>query len=95
MYPTNDPHLRSWIDVSPESDFSIQNLPYGVFRRGPGEPASVGVAIGEHILNLAYLRERGLFADVAPRRGKFLRVGDPQRLHGPGAAGLAEGPPAN
>ena len=28
MLETNDPKLRSWVEVDPDSDFSIQNLPY-------------------------------------------------------------------
>ena len=33
MNPTNDPALRSWIDVPAQSHFPIQNLPYGAFVR--------------------------------------------------------------
>lgn len=56
--------LRSWIDVPPDHDFPIQNLPYGVFRRAGREPA-VGVAIGEYVLDLARLHETGAFAGTA------------------------------
>ncbi len=52
--------LSSWIDVASSCDFPIQNLPYGVFRRGT-EPARVGVAIGENVLDLAALHQAGLF----------------------------------
>jgi len=54
MNPTTSPTQRSFVEVSPESHFPIQNLPYGVFRRS-GEPARVGVAIGEHVLDLTLL----------------------------------------
>ncbi|MDQ6932889.1 MAG: fumarylacetoacetase, partial [Candidatus Eremiobacteraeota bacterium] len=56
-----DPSVESWISVAPDSDFPIQNLPYGVFRR-PGEDARVGVAIGNNVLDLAALARAGLFA---------------------------------
>ncbi|MGA9025760.1 MAG: fumarylacetoacetase [Steroidobacteraceae bacterium] len=59
---THDPHLRSWVDSanSPGTDFPIQNLPLGVFRRAAsGEPFRAGVAIGEQILDLRALHERG------------------------------------
>jgi fumarylacetoacetase len=59
MNPTTDPTLRSFIPVSADSHFSIQNLPYGVFTRGAGAP-HVGVAIGEQLLDLTALEERGL-----------------------------------
>jgi fumarylacetoacetase len=47
----NDPKLRSFIPVDPESDFPIQNLPYGVFS-ARGLAPRVGVAIGDHVLDL-------------------------------------------
>jgi fumarylacetoacetase len=62
----NDPSLRSFIEVAPDSDFPIQNLPFGVFST-EGSPASrVGVAIGDFILDLAELERRGL---VTPAGG--------------------------
>jgi fumarylacetoacetase len=54
----NDPKLRSFIDVSPTSDFPIQNLPYGVFS-ARGLAPRVGVAIGDHILDLWELEQDG------------------------------------
>ncbi|MGH8937070.1 MAG: fumarylacetoacetase [Acidimicrobiia bacterium] len=48
------------------SDFPIENLPYGVFRRA-GEDPRVGVAIGEGVLDLAALESAG----VLPGRGVF------------------------
>ena len=52
--------LRSFIEVAPQSDFPIQNLPYGTFRPNEG-PARAGVAIGEFVLDLALLEENGYF----------------------------------
>src|SRR5688572_10899798 len=60
MVPTTDPSLQSWVDLPPDSHFPIQNLPFGVFRhRGP--LAAVGVAIGDHVLDLSLLAQHGLF----------------------------------
>ncbi len=56
MNRTHDPELRSWVESAnaPDSDFPIQNLPLGVFRRkGSKEPPRGGVAIGDRILDLA------------------------------------------
>ena len=61
MNPTNDPALRSFIDVAPDAPFPIQNLPFGVFKRKIGGAARVGVAIGDLVLDLAVLEERKLF----------------------------------
>jgi len=41
------------------SDFPVQNLPYGIFAR-PGELRRVGVAIGEHVLDVAALSVAGV-----------------------------------
>lgn len=59
MNPTNDPKLRSFIDVAADSHFPIQNLPYGMFRHGAGD-ARAGVAIGEWVLDLTALDHAGL-----------------------------------
>jgi fumarylacetoacetase len=58
MHP-NDPSLRSFIDVDPSSDFPIQNLPYGVFSSADGLAPRVGVAIGDHVLDLWELEQDG------------------------------------
>jgi fumarylacetoacetase len=55
----NDPKLRSFIDVDPASNFPIQNLPYGVFSSRNGLAPRVGVAIGDHVLDLWELEQDG------------------------------------
>lgn len=57
MHQSNDPKLRSFIPVGPDSHFPIQNLPYGVFRPRAGGPPRVGVAIGDLVLDLALLEK--------------------------------------
>jgi fumarylacetoacetase len=58
----NDPALRSFVPVAAESHFPIQNLPYGAFRRrGHGGRAHIGVAIGDFVLDLTALEEKGVF----------------------------------
>ena len=58
----NDPNLRSFIEVAPDSDFPIQNLPFGVFSTENSPQKRVGVAIGDFVLDLAELERRGLLA---------------------------------
>jgi fumarylacetoacetase len=63
---THQPDLRSWVESAndPETDFPIQNLPFGVFRRrGTTEPARVGVAIGVQILDVTAAVRTGAFAE--------------------------------
>jgi len=66
MNPTTDPALRSWVTVTADSHFPIQNLPYGVFRRTVSSPSAVGVAIGEQVLDLTLLEQRGQLGPVHP-----------------------------
>lgn len=61
MHKTNDPNLRSFIDVKPESHFPIQNLPYGVCRMKSGGEVFICTAIGEYVLNLKKLETKGVF----------------------------------
>lgn len=52
--------MKTWLPVPADSDFSIYNLPFGVFDAGEGRPCA-GIAIGDHIVNLAAAAESGLF----------------------------------
>ncbi len=72
MLLENDPALRSFIDVPAGSHFPIQNLPFGVFRRGAAVPRA-GVAIGAFVLDLAELSEAGLLDGVPLPAGFFAR----------------------
>jgi fumarylacetoacetase len=60
---TQDPALKSWVDVPANSDFPIQNLPFGIFSTD-GTNGRVGVAIGNYILDLSVLAEEGFFDEV-------------------------------
>ena len=63
---THDPALRSWVDSAntPETDFPIQNLPLGMFRRA-GSTGSFrpGTAIGDQVLDLIAAAELGVLSD--------------------------------
>jgi fumarylacetoacetase len=63
---------ESWVPVAEGSDFPVQNLPYGVYSRGD-EPARVGVAIGEHVVDLAAVLDDPVFAH--PSLNPFLAQG--------------------
>jgi fumarylacetoacetase len=64
MDPTNDPALRSFVPVPPESHFPIQNLPYGVFRRRGDDLTCIGAAIGNQILDLMALADLDFFESL-------------------------------
>ncbi|MGE5625845.1 MAG: fumarylacetoacetase, partial [Bacillota bacterium] len=69
---THRAELRSWVESAndPETDFPIQNLPYGVFRRGR-ETERVGIAIGEQILDLSAALNAGLLEGPAAAAAKL------------------------
>jgi fumarylacetoacetase len=79
-YP-NDPKLRSFIAVAANSDFPIQNLPYGVFTTKDGLAPRVGVAIGDYVLDLWTLAKDCRFDVVepavfaAPQLNPFMALG--------------------
>ena len=55
--------MQSWIKIDQHSDFSIYNLPFGIFSES--DPIKrVGVAIGDQVLDLYAAFELGIFKDV-------------------------------
>ena len=54
----NDSSLKSWLEISRESDFPIQNLPFGIYST-KNKTKRVGVAIGNQILDLSQLLKLG------------------------------------
>lgn len=72
--------LKSFIEVRPESDFSIQNLPYGVFSTGSNPNSRVGTRIGDWVVDLSILDEEKLFEKKfgffnEPTLNKFMSAG--------------------
>ncbi|WP_192995220.1 MULTISPECIES: fumarylacetoacetase [Psychrobacter] len=59
-----DKNLTSFIEVAADSDFSIHNLPYGIFSdtktQAEADNRRAGVAIGEYVLDLSVLESAGL-----------------------------------
>lgn len=66
---------ETWVNIPESSDFTIYNLPFGIFSYKDKKPR-VGVAIGNHILDLAALHRRGyldaLYLDTGVFRTKYL-----------------------
>ena len=61
MISANNPDLTSWVEVSENSHFPIQNLPFGIFRHDGAAPR-VGIAIGEFVLDLHALNLHGFLS---------------------------------
>ncbi len=64
MLPSNDPQRKSWLPVPAGSDFPIQNLPLGIFTTDADPLPRIGMAIGEHVLDIAELAASGLLGDL-------------------------------
>jgi fumarylacetoacetase len=66
----NNPSLKSWVDVPTNSDFPIQNLPFGIFKTAHSKER-VGVRIGDYVLDLCAIFDLGLFANLGFERSDF------------------------
>ncbi len=51
--------LKSFIDIAPDSDFPLENLPYGIFSNEQNTQPRAGVALGEWVVDLAALEQKG------------------------------------
>jgi fumarylacetoacetase len=61
----------SWVEGADGSHYGVENLPYGVF--GPGE-SRIGVRIGDYVLDLAAVEERGLIDASGALRSSSLNA---------------------
>jgi fumarylacetoacetase len=64
---THDSALKSWVDGAdtPDADFPVQNLPFGVFVHPDTGAPTVGVAIGDSILDVSAAYAKGLIGGAA------------------------------
>jgi fumarylacetoacetase len=59
----NDPKRKSWIPVPENSDFPIQNIPFGVFITKE-DVITIGTRIGEHAIDMGALQQLGYFEGI-------------------------------
>ena len=55
--------MNCWIDIPKNSDFSIYNLPFGIFSTKTTSKR-VGVAIGDNIIDLLACNDSNIFIDL-------------------------------
>ncbi len=75
---THDPALRCWVASAHAgaTDFPVQNLPFGVFRRADSAEAfRGGVAIGDRIIDLGTWLAAGLFDGLAAEAARVAAAG--------------------
>lgn len=63
MIKANDPSKKSWVEVPENSDFPIQNLPFGIAQL-PNSTPRVASAIGNYVIDLFRVWELGFFSDL-------------------------------
>ncbi len=63
----NDPKITSWVTVSKDSDFPIQNIPFGI-AMPPEKGPRVATIIGDQVVDLLTAYDLGLFEGVAIKR---------------------------
>ncbi len=66
----NDPTLRSWETVTPNNDFPIQNIPFGIASFNGGKPVPVS-RIGDRVIDLGALAAADLFVGVGFREEAY------------------------
>lgn len=52
--------MKTWVPVKDKSDFTIYNIPFGIFSTNSLSPR-IGIAIGEMVLDLVVVSDLGLF----------------------------------
>ena len=68
----NDPARISWLPVSPQSDFPIQNIPFGVFLTRD-DVITIGTRIGDTAIDLGALHQLGYFNEIPLTDDIFLQ----------------------
>lgn len=59
----NNPNRQTWIDVPENSDFPIQNIPFGVFLT-KNDIITIGTRIGDTAIDLGALHQLGYFKGI-------------------------------
>lgn len=59
--------INCWLDIPENSDFTIYNLPLGIFSTKEDPKPRIGIAIGQEILDLAALCETGMVQELSGR----------------------------
>ena len=80
MVKANNPEFQSWVEVAKDSDFPIQNLPFGVIRTLGSKPRLASI-IGDYVIDLAALANLGFPVSGWSRSPKT--VGNITCHHGP------------
>lgn len=68
----NNPDRKSWLEVAPDSDFPIQNIPFGVFIT-KNDVVTVGTRIGDYAIDLGALQRLNYFEGIELTDDMFMQ----------------------
>ena len=72
MLTANDPNRKSWLEVPQDSDFPIQNIPFGVFLP-EDDITTIGTRIGNTAIDLSAMHQLGYFEGITLPEDVFLQ----------------------
>ncbi len=68
----NNPDRKTWLDITKNTDFPIQNIPFGVFLTRD-DVITIGTRIGDYAIDLGALHQLGYFEDIPLTDDIFLQ----------------------
>lgn len=68
----NNPNRKSWLNIGKDSDFPIQNIPFGVFIT-KDDIITIGTRIGDFAIDLGALHQLGYFEEIPLTDDIFLQ----------------------
>lgn len=68
----NDPNRKSWLHVPQNSDFPIQNIPFGVFIT-KDDVVTIGTRIGDFAIDMGALQQLGYFEGIELTDDMFMQ----------------------
>ncbi|MFT3795997.1 fumarylacetoacetase [Flavobacterium sp.] len=68
----NDPSRKSWLEVPENSDFPIQNIPFGVFIT-KDDVVTIGTRIGDYAIDLGALQQLNYFEGIELTDDMFIQ----------------------
>ncbi|ANH60784.1 MULTISPECIES: fumarylacetoacetase [Dokdonia] len=68
----NDPSRKTWLDTPKNTDFPIQNIPFGVFLTRD-DVITIGTRIGDYAIDLGALHQLGYFKGIPLTDDIFLQ----------------------
>jgi len=72
MLTANDPNRKSWLETPENTDFPIQNIPFGVFM-ADDDTVSIGTRIGDTAIDLSALQQLGYLNGLELPNDVFLQ----------------------